>query len=154
MPVTYSVRCSESVTVDWSAVELGGSFLCLPVNWTAEPFVCFSALHPAGWCAWRSLNSTAFVPEGCSVSCCVWRSAWNAQLGAWVGPTAAACGWDSGPGSGPAGRVQWKSAAGVNLGEREDGNNSQLSGVVDYNIGTTKERAIMLHISNTLFTVL
>lgn len=52
---------SYSVSVDWSALESAGLSLWLPVNWTAELFVCLSA--------WRSLSLTAFGPEGCSVSC-------------------------------------------------------------------------------------
>lgn len=97
MPAIDSVSCSVSVSVDWSALELAGLFL-----WTAEVFVCLSALRSVGWSAWRSPSWTAFVPEGYSVSCCAW---WG-QLGPWAGPTEAACDWGSGAGSELAGRVQ------------------------------------------------
>lgn len=46
MPAIDSVSCSVSVSADLSA--LAGLFLWLPVNWTAELFVCLSALHSVG----------------------------------------------------------------------------------------------------------
>lgn len=106
MTAMYSVSCSESVSVDWSALELAGLFLWLPVKWTAELFVCLSALHSVGWSAWHSLNWTAFVPEGCSVSCYAWRLALRMQPGPWAGPREAACDWSFGPDSELAGWVQ------------------------------------------------
>lgn len=97
----YFVSCSASVSVGWSAL---GLFLWPPVNWTAEPPASLSALHSAGWSAWRFLSWTAFVSEGlsarCSVSCCAWCSAWGSQSGPWAGPGWAACGCGSGSGSG------------------------------------------------------
>lgn len=140
MPATDSVSCSVSVSVDWSALELAGLFLWLPVNWTAEPFACLSALHSVGWSAWRSLSWTAFAPEGCSVSCCAWWPASRGQLEPWAGPIKAACDWGSGSGSELAGWVRRNSAAGVNLGGRENGNNNQTAGNgVGGGIGATQE---------------
>ena len=98
MPAVDSV----SASVDWSALESAGLFLWSPVNRTAELFVCLSASHSAGWSAWRSLSWTAFVPAGCSASCCAWWLALWRQLG----PTEAACGWSSGAGPELAGRVR------------------------------------------------
>lgn len=106
MPAFDSVSCSVSVSVDWSASELVGLFLWLPVKWTAELFVCLSALHSVGWSVWRSLSWTAFVPEGCSVSCCAWWLASTGQLGPSAGPIEAACDWSSGAGSALAGWTQ------------------------------------------------
>lgn len=123
MPAIDSVSCSVSVSVDWSALELAGLFLWLPVNWTAGRFVCLSALHSVDWSAWHSLSWIAFVPEGCSVSCCAWWPASRRQLGPWAGPTEVACDWSSGAGSEPAGWVRRNWAAGVSLGGRENGNN-------------------------------
>lgn len=97
MPAVDSVSCSVSVSVDWSALELAGLFLCLPVNWTEDMFVCLPVLHFPGW--------SAFVPEGYSVSCYAWLALWR-QLGPWVDPAESACDWGSGFGSGQAGWVQ------------------------------------------------
>lgn len=141
MPATDSVSCSVSVSVDWSALELVDLFLWLPVNWTAELFVCLSALHFVGWSAWHSLSWTAFVPGGCSASCCAWRPALRWQLGPWAGPTEAACDWRSGAGSGLAGWVWRNSAAGVSLEGKGNGNNdyNQTAGrACDCGTGTTR----------------
>lgn len=107
MPAIDSVSCSVSVSADWSALESAGLFLWLPVNWTAELFVCLSALHSVGRSAWRSLNWTVFVPEGCSVSCCAWWPASGRQFEPWAGPTEAAYDWSSGAGSELAGWARW-----------------------------------------------
>lgn len=98
MLATDSVSCSVSVSAGWSALELAGLFLWLPVNWTAELFVCLSAVHFEGW--------SAFVPEGCSASCCGWWPTLWTQIGPLADPTGAAGDWCFEAGSELAEKVQ------------------------------------------------
>jgi len=127
-PAVDSVSYSVSVSVGWSALESAGSFLWSLANWTAKQFVCLPASRSVGW--------SAFGPEGCSVSCCAWRSALWRQLGPWAGPTEAACDWSSGAGPELEGGVQRNRAAGVSLGGREEGNIHYYKTVLK---GITKE---------------
>ena len=136
MPAIDSVCCSVSVSVDWSALELAGWFLWLPVN-----FVCLSALHFVGWFAWRSLSWTAFVSGGCSVSCCAWWLGLGKQFEPGSGPTEAACDWSSGTGSELAEWVRRNWAAGASLGGRENRNyhfNQKEFEKYDCGIGATQ----------------
>lgn len=97
--------------------------LSYSVSVSAELFVCLSALHFVGQYAWHSLSWTAFVPEGCSVSCYALWPLLRVQLGTWAGPKEAACDWSSGAGSELAGSVQTNLAAEVNLVGKQSGNN-------------------------------
>lgn len=97
---------TTQISADWSALELAGLFLWLPVNWTVDLFACLSVLDFAGWSAWHSLSWTASAPGGCSASYCAWWPASRRQLGPWAGPTEAACDWSFGAGLELVGWVQ------------------------------------------------